>query len=72
MFKINEVDKLNILEEIREQNKLNQTQMAEVLKISVQRYNSYERRRRKIPVKIAMLISETFKISLKDIYLGMD
>lgn len=72
MFKTNEVDNLNILEEIREQNKLNQTQMANILKISVQRYNSYERKRRKIPVKIAMLISQNFETNLEDIYLGMN
>jgi len=71
-FNINEVDKLNILKEIREQNKLNQTQTANILGISVQRYNSYERKRRKIPVEIAILISKNFKISLEDIFLGMD
>lgn len=72
MFNINEVDKVNILKETREKNKLNQTQMANMLKISVQRYNSYERKRRKIPVEIALIISETFKISLEDIFLGMN
>lgn len=71
MFKLNEVDKLNILKSIREKNKLNQTQMANILDISVQRYNSYERKRRKIPVDVAMLISKIFKIKLEDIFLGM-
>lgn len=72
MFKINEVDNMNILKETREQNNLTQTKMANKLDISVQRYNSYERKRRKIPVEIAMLISEIFKISLEDIFLGMN
>jgi len=71
MFKLNEVDKLNILKSIREKNKLNQTQMANILGISVQRYNSYERKRRKIPVDIAILISKLFNIKLEDIFLGM-
>lgn len=71
MFNVNEVDKVNILKETRVKNNLNQTQMAKMLKISVQRYNSYERKRRRIPVEIAMLISENFKISLEDIFLGM-
>ncbi len=68
---MNEVDNVNILKETREQNNLTQTEMANKLDISVQRYNSYERKRRKIPVEIAMLISEIFKISLEDIFLGM-
>ncbi|MCQ4924725.1 helix-turn-helix domain-containing protein [Tissierella carlieri] len=41
---MNEVDNVNILKETREQNKLTQTEMANKLDISVQRYNSYERK----------------------------
>lgn len=60
---------MNKLERIREQNNLTQTKMAEQLGISVQRYNSYERKRRKLPLKIAKLISQKFDVSLDDIFL---
>lgn len=60
---------MNKLERIREQNNLTQTKMAEQLGISVQRYNSYERKRRKLPLKIAKLISKKFDVSLDDIFL---
>jgi len=69
MFKNQMGDIMNRLKEIRIKNKLTQSKMAEILGISVQRYNSYEKKRRNLPIKIAVLISNYFEVSLDDIFL---
>lgn len=48
---------MNKSEKIREQKNPTKTKMAELLGISVQRYNSYKRKIRKLPLKIARRIS---------------
>ena len=56
------------LEILREHFGKSQTEMSEMLGISLQRYNHYENGRRKLPVDIAKSISEKFNIPLDALY----
>lgn len=59
---------LNTLFRIRERAGLSQTEFAKEIGISVQRYNAYENGKRRLPVEIALQISNHFNISLDEIY----
>lgn len=47
---------------------LTQTQIAREIKISVQRYNSYETGKRNLPVEVAKIIAKKYNMSLDIIY----
>ncbi|MDF2988079.1 MAG: Helix-turn-helix domain [Eubacterium sp.] len=55
---------------LREKNSLTQTQLAEILGISVQRYNMYELGKRKLPSTIAVNISKALNASLDEIFVN--
>ncbi len=63
---------MDSLKNIREKNKLTQTEFAKRIGISVQRYNSYEKGRRNIPLEIAKKIALEFNASLDEIFLDMN
>lgn len=62
---------MDSLKNIREKNKLTQTEFAKRIGISVQRYNSYEKGRRNIPLEIAKKIAIEFNASLDEIFLSI-
>ncbi len=63
---------MDSLKNIREKNKLTQTEFAKRIGISVQRYNSYEKGRRNIPLEIAKKIALEFNASLDEIFLDIN
>ncbi len=62
---------MNNLKILREKNEMTQTQLAEILGISVQRYNMYELGKRNLPSKIAVNISKALNTSLDEIFLNV-
>lgn len=60
---------MNNLRILREKKDLTQTQLAEKLGISVQRYNMYELGKRKLPPIIAVNISKILDATLDEIFL---
>ncbi|HBF1646943.1 helix-turn-helix transcriptional regulator [Clostridioides difficile] len=60
---------MNSLKEIRNKKGISQKKLAQKLEISPQRYNQYERARRKLPVDIAVKIANEFGITLDEIFL---
>lgn len=63
---------MDSLKNIREKNKLSQTDFAKRIGISIQRYNSYEKGRRNIPLYIAKKIAIEFNVSLDEIFLDFN
>ena len=60
---------MNQLATIRKKHNLSQTELAKKLDITPQRYNLYEKGRRKLPVEIACKISKLLKVTLDEIFL---
>ncbi len=60
---------MNNLKNIRLSLGLSQSEMAKILKISVQRYGLYENNNRKFPVSLAFKLCDSFNLKLEDIFL---
>ena len=56
------------LKKIREEKGLSQIELANRIGISAPRYNQYEKNKRKLPPKIALLLAKELGITLEDIY----
>ncbi len=60
---------MNRLKQIRTQLGLSQSDIANKLDISVQRYSLYETNNRKLPVSLAFELCKLFNLKLEDIFL---
>jgi putative transcriptional regulator len=69
MFNKKEVIIMNRLKQIRTQLGLSQSDIANKLDISVQRYSLYETNNRKLPVSLAFELCKLFNLKLEDIFL---
>jgi putative transcriptional regulator len=58
----------NNLKEIRHDYRMNQTEFADFLEISVQQYNRYEKQAVQPTLEIALKISEKVKRSVNEIF----
>jgi len=59
---------VNRLKRLRESKGLNQVEIADILGISPQRYNMYERGKRSMPVEIAKDVADYFGVTLEEIF----
>lgn len=62
------IKKNNNLEQIRKEYNKTQTEMADMMGISLQRYSNYEKKRRKLPVELAKIVSDKFDLPLEAIF----
>ena len=62
---------MNNLKEIRNKLGISQSEVAEILDISVQRYSLYENNNRKFPVSLAFKLCDKFNLTLEDIFLNI-
>jgi len=58
-----------MLEDLRKEKGLSQTDLASLLDIPNSTYHMYESGKRKIPVKIAKRIANFFEVEVEDIFL---
>lgn len=60
---------MNQLATIRKKHNMSQTELAKKLGITPQRYNLYEKGKRKLPVEIAFEVSKLLRVTLDEIFL---
>jgi putative transcriptional regulator len=63
-----DINKRNNLDIIRKHFNKTQTEMSNIFGITLQRYNNYEKQRRKLPVNIAKKVSDKFDLSLDAVF----
>lgn len=64
--------KIKSLKLLRENKGKSQVDIAEILRISPQRYHQYEKDRRSLPVDIAKKAADYFGVTLEDVFFGKD